>query len=63
MLCKCSGKYIDIYFILKITFQQVIRAGTWVLKTTFTSFYFSDVTRRSMDILTIECMVADQQVM
>ena len=20
MLCKCSGKYIDIYFILKITF-------------------------------------------
>ena len=21
MLCKCSGKYIDIYFILKITFQ------------------------------------------
>ena len=22
MLCKCSGKYIDIYFILKITFRQ-----------------------------------------
>ena len=22
MLCKCSGKYIDIYFILKITFLQ-----------------------------------------
>ena len=22
MLCKCSGKYIDIYFILKITFQR-----------------------------------------
>ena len=22
MLCKCSGKYIDIYFILKITFYQ-----------------------------------------
>ena len=21
MLCKCSGKYIDIYFILKITFS------------------------------------------
>ena len=23
MLCKCSGKYIDIYFILKITFYPV----------------------------------------
>ena len=22
MLCKCSGKYIDIYFNLKITFQE-----------------------------------------
>ena len=22
MLCKCSGKYIDIYFILKITFLE-----------------------------------------
>ena len=22
MLCKCSGKYIDIYFILKITFLR-----------------------------------------
>ena len=22
MLCKCSGKYIDIYFILKITFSK-----------------------------------------
>ena len=22
MLCKCSGKYIDIYFILKITFYK-----------------------------------------
>ena len=22
MLCKCSGKYIDIYFILKITFYD-----------------------------------------
>ena len=21
MLCKCSGKYIDIYFILKITYK------------------------------------------
>ena len=26
MLCKCSGKYIDIYFILKITcFQSVLQ--------------------------------------
>ena len=24
MLCKCSGKYIDIYFILKITFYSHI---------------------------------------
>ena len=24
MLCKCSGKYIDIYFILKITFFGAI---------------------------------------
>ena len=24
VLCKCSGKYIDIYFILKITFQSCI---------------------------------------
>ena len=24
MLCKCSGKYIDIYFILKITFYVVL---------------------------------------
>ena len=23
MLCKCSGKYIDIYFILKITFSYI----------------------------------------
>ena len=23
MLCKCSGKYIDIYFNLKITFQHL----------------------------------------
>ena len=22
VLCKCSGKYIDIYFILKITFHM-----------------------------------------
>ena len=22
VLCKCSGKYIDIYFNLKITFQE-----------------------------------------
>ena len=25
MLCKCSGKYIDIYFILKITFYITLR--------------------------------------
>ena len=24
MLCKCSGKYIDIYFILKITYYCVM---------------------------------------
>ena len=24
MLCKCSGKYIDIYFILKITFYLIL---------------------------------------
>ena len=24
MLCKCSGKYIDIYFILKLTFYCII---------------------------------------
>ena len=24
MLCKCSGKYIDIYFILKITFLSEV---------------------------------------
>ena len=23
MLCKCSGKYIDIYFMLKITFYYL----------------------------------------
>ena len=23
MLCKCSGKYIDIYFILKITYYHI----------------------------------------
>ena len=35
MLCKCSGKYIDIYFILKITcsvffspFRDPLAAGT-----------------------------------
>ena len=27
MLCKCSGKYIDIYFILKITFFFNFRAS------------------------------------
>ena len=26
MLCKCSGKYIDIYFILKITFYKVFKS-------------------------------------
>ena len=25
MLCKCSGKYIDIYFILKITFSVTVK--------------------------------------
>ena len=25
VLCKCSGKYIDIYFNLKITFLSIIR--------------------------------------
>ena len=34
VLCKCSGKYIDIYFILKITFCQAldhdrIRIRSW----------------------------------
>ena len=28
MLCKCSGKYIDIYFILKITYCSVRRNGS-----------------------------------
>ena len=28
VLCKCSGKYIDIYFILKVTFHSVLLAMT-----------------------------------
>ena len=31
MLCKCSGKYIDIYFILKITFQVILAFESIVL--------------------------------
>ena len=27
MLCKCSGKYIDIYFILKITFMVIFSSN------------------------------------
>ena len=29
MLCKCSGKYIDIYFILKITFHSKSEMNFW----------------------------------
>ena len=39
MLCKCSGKYIDIYFILKITF-------CWCEENTgrhFKGFYFTKI--------------------
>ena len=31
VLCKCSGKYIDIYFILKITFYLIMQPGVSVL--------------------------------
>ena len=39
MLCKCSGKYIDIYFNLKITFLQQIN----VLKNVFINFFFFSI--------------------
>ena len=29
MLCKCSGKYIDIYFILKITYLNDVITAKW----------------------------------
>ena len=29
VLCKCSGKYIDIYFNLKITFQYSFYNVVW----------------------------------
>ena len=35
MLCKCSGKYIDIYFILKITFQRAMATVTCFHSSTF----------------------------
>ena len=35
VLCKCSGKYIDIYFILKITFY----AGERSMETFFLFFF------------------------
>ena len=31
MLCKCSGKYIDIYFILKITYIRVVRLTVFLI--------------------------------
>ena len=31
VLCKCSGKYIDIYFILKTTFYLIMQPGVSVL--------------------------------
>ena len=31
MLCKCSGKYIDIYFILKITFFSPFLVNGYIL--------------------------------
>ena len=31
MLCKCSGKYIDIYFILKITYFSFIFADILII--------------------------------
>ena len=31
MLCKCSGKYIDIYFNLKITYSWVLLRYSWAL--------------------------------
>ena len=32
MLCKCSGKYIDIYFILKITFHIILFPSTLIME-------------------------------
>ena len=32
MLCKCSGKYIDIYFILKITYFLFVIIGVNIVK-------------------------------
>ena len=29
VLCKCSGKYIDIYFSLKMTFHKLIADFSW----------------------------------
>ena len=31
MLCKCSGKYIDIYFILKITLKSNLACSCTVI--------------------------------
>ena len=42
--------------------QHFLRAGTWVLQTTFTSFCLSAVTHKSMDTFPVGLVVAAQQV-
>ena len=48
MLCKCSGKYIDIYFILKITF--------YCFNLTMQSLTGADSVLRSLHILACDLL-------
>ena len=42
--------------------QQVLKAWTWSLETTFSAFCLRDVTHRLMDTFSIEPVVAAQEV-
>ena len=44
VLCKCSGKYIDIYFVLKITFYLDVRKGEKIFNENGEYFYRWDAT-------------------
>ena len=53
MLCKCSGKYIDIYFILKITYFYLFAACPclpWVPRVGFYAWVTRDVTGDSVPL-------------
>ena len=64
-----EGDYQKVYgvgFLLdfkRFSILQFMQTGTWLSQTTFTAYYFRDVTHRSRDTFSIGRVVAAQQVM